>query len=580
MLKKGIYIILLAVSMLLLSCPGGTFNPGDNSSNNSSDDENTILPEIPSGFRGFWVDPESQRTLSFSLHTYNGGYYEGYDGIVENYIISETELDTGSDNYTLINDSILKRTNNGYEFIYFKSPNNTVDVSGTVSFQNSSSGSLRGISSIGNINIILSNMEDSEDIVEINNLTDGSDFIAESLTTGETYTMTAFDSDTNEELTSMPVSPQSKDEDFGIFNLSDEDYLIKTKLEPPGRYLMADGREYSITFDVYNYGTLNSPASIVTVSSDTLDINPTSITNNLPTLDAGGNQLFEIDLSLASVTNFEEDHEVSIEVVDGNGQIWQDRFTLTFFKEGYHFAHWTEYLTSTLPYGNILVLSPEEEITIISKGYWTLNSIVMEGKIPKWTDPFYIMFTGARTSSYEHKLIWGLDINPDLYINENNAVSPLAFESNDSLTDAQMIFQNQPIITYIATGDVDIFKVHPSTLQEVTGVTTSGTVPTGRVYSWDAVTGAEGYNIFRREVTSTWVTNYGDEWFTPDAYSPSDDSRPMGLKLNETLITGTSFIDTTFISGAGIQYMYTVQAYSSTQGYSPVSLDSSYRIIP
>ncbi len=84
-----------------------------------------------------WINTRSGNFLIISDRSISGDLE--YDSFEINWVLSETQINTSTDVFTLLNNTSIMLVNSGSETVYFEVPDQTVDVSGTVLFLTSPS---------------------------------------------------------------------------------------------------------------------------------------------------------------------------------------------------------------------------------------------------------------------------------------------------------------------------------------------------------------------------------------------------------------------------------------------------------
>ncbi|MBI9102311.1 MAG: hypothetical protein JEY99_07850 [Spirochaetales bacterium] len=538
------HVVLIVLILLLASCRE-TSPPVENDT------------EIPGAFLGSWINTD------------NGGYLlvttRGISGEIESVnndglsIISASTIELGEVALNLQGGTILKYSDHEEEILYFKVPDQLHPASGSISFVSDALEALKSthrdlssiIGTLGSIDVIISNQFDPEEIQNQTGLYDGEEFSFNDLLAGGTYEIVAKATESGEELTSIKYSPNPDSEDIGSLPVNDSDYNMKIQLLPVERFLVGDGYVYNIGFAVTNFGTAVSPPSIVDVFSTTLSLGTNSY--NLPTLNPQGTQEFQIQIALNSMLAFEETHQVAVSVTDGNGSVWEDRFSLVFYRDYFHFYFDKSRVSTESEDGGFLIISPDGDCYPINKGIWNtwLGSntpgIPREGRIPRWDSPFTVLFSGATTAEQEYIAEFSVGTDPMLIIDQNSAVNPIENEPNDSIIDAVSLRENTAIRTYIGVGEMDMVTVYPSSIATVSNISATNGAYSDRIeVSWDAVINAEGYNIYRQT-----------------------QSIDTGIVIEYTI--ENRFTDLSVQSG--YTYLYWIQAWSADEGYSSFTYD-------
>jgi len=196
---------------------------------------------------------------------------------------------------------------------------------------------------VSGIELVVSNLTgDEEAQSQIDGETNG--VVLENMEVGSEYLVTPVEaSDPDATYPPITVQPRLDGEDLGLLAVTDRGYLFKTGYRiafdnlwyGDDAYLFGDGSSKEIEILVTNQGEQDSPPTQVNIASPTLTLDKSSAI--LGTLPAGGTEIIRVAVSLASMTNAEELHYVSIEVEDSEVGSWNDTITLPFYRDSLYF---------------------------------------------------------------------------------------------------------------------------------------------------------------------------------------------------------------------------------------------------
>ena len=554
-MKKWLGIVTVVVS--LVGCSGGSGSKEDTqslvvTSETITSNEKEDIPQIES--------TTTQLESSIKSKYYGTWYY--VDSGEEIDILSTTDL-----NITEIedDDNLLKVNKDGTVYYLIRSSIARTTVNGKIETltpnDDSTLRSRRAYTGIGNINIILANILDSNIKEQTVTKSDGS-FTTTTLPSGK-YNLTATDS-TNK-LESI-VELKSDINNIGNYKLTDKSLNnFKAELILNEEYILSDGNVHEAILRIHNISDNTGFGLSYDISLNTND-KVKSFTegsvNSAGSVLAKSHKDIPISFSFNKLSSNMKEYSIDIVIKDALGNRWEDSFPFNVNKELVAIL----ISTKSAPIKGTIKNPLTGKITTID----TADGKIFVPLLPE--DKPYILVLS--TSSFDSETFYSIGINkkPDDF---GDFKDTSAHEPNNNETQSIALYTNNSIKSYIYGTDIDFWKIYTNegvivdkSLELFTNIDTP-TVPTTPPSSLTATDGD-----YTDKIIINWSNTSNTTYFELYQATSSDGTYS---KLSSNVI-GTSYTATN-VEG-GITYYYKLKGCNDVGCSSYSNINSGYINVP
>ncbi|MBI9105027.1 MAG: hypothetical protein JEY99_21610 [Spirochaetales bacterium] len=510
--------ILFIILSLFISCPNTTGTNPDGTEDSDGDSTPYTKGIIDEYFWGSWVRMD-------------GGDEAWYftDGRVTVGDSTYNAASPSDNQISIPGYSVLKQTDNmaivepsdSLMYHLFRKSGATANVSGEVLGGVVSSLSSRGLGGIGGINVILENIQISENRIEDETDSEGN-LNFDDIISGDTYTMTIPIQDNVEEEIVVDIIPSFDGEDIGNITLTEADQNFKVSPSIGGGdewgYYYVD-QYYDLSVVITNFGDENlvDGSYELTVPSG-ISLNGSSETGSLGFISGSGGT-FSLNFSVMADSFLDDyqDFEIPVSIISSDNLYrWNDSISLRFFRETMTIHVRSDETENGFGVKGV-VISPDNR----SFPFKTENrhgSIVL----PALESGYVLALSGA---DYTTETRYSLMINgipprdgSDLRtasINEPNNIEPMG-------TDAFLLHEYQG---FLGVYDLDFYNIHnyENDIPFVSGdYHTANDRPT---WTWSIPEDSNGFR-YRFSDEDDWTETYSA------SYTPSIELEPGYYRLS------------------------------------------------
>ena len=351
-------------------------------------------------------------------------------------ILSSTNLD----GFKAIDDNLIQIKEDGKVYSLMRDSIANIKVKGLIDNDTVES---RGISDIGDIDVILQNVLDNTIKAEVKTDKDGL-FEDNTLPSG-TYKLTA--KDTTKELDTI-VEIVNEEEDLGVFKLTGEDLNnYKAELILDSEFIYADKQEYTGKIRVHNISTVDGLALNYEINASDEYLKSFNANTVVATGSVDAKTYKDIPLTISVNPFFENERtiDVNVKIKDFKNTTWIDTFKFTVYKGTFDI--------------NVDTSKSNVKGYIILPNTHTIKSINMSSgtiTLPLLDEKTYSLVLSNPNIDEETAYSIGIN-NPTQTFETFQDTS--AHEPNDKETEAKTISLNQSIISYLHKTDIDFWKI-------------------------------------------------------------------------------------------------------------------------
>ncbi|MBI9103944.1 MAG: chitobiase/beta-hexosaminidase C-terminal domain-containing protein [Spirochaetales bacterium] len=384
----------------------------------------------------------------------------------------------------------------------------------------------RGLSGIGGINIIITNLNNPSNTDTVTTDVNG-EWESDQIIPGEEYLVEPVSEDLPagyEDLQPAIIQTAEDGEDIGNLILTTERYNFQTEYSMgDNNFLYADGATYfNITLKVTNTGSESNLGTNYVLSGESgLTISggaPGVVGSMVPDAE----KIINIGVRCEEITASWEDKDVSITLTSGDGEnhTWEDSVTLRFYKTKTRInLYSTGNDASTYKVVNGYILTPDGR-SIDFKTAWDgqLNTGFIE--LPYYTG-FIFAFCGADLNS-EAKYSFGVEREPEDKATLDAFYNTGIYEPNNNEISSVTVAMDDVVMSYLHTSDYDFYAIN-ETKTALPVFTTRGTL-------------FSGSPPITTEITC--ATDGASIYYTDDGSEPTETSTPY-TEDTIIVITGT-----------------------------------------
>ena len=454
-LKTGVILFLFS---LILSCSfGGDDGPADNDDDNQTAE---TLITVDDFFWGTWV--------------YGDKEWKIYDAYVDRPALADSEFKQADENgfelwntrVSRISQNVIKATGNPDFYLFRVSGADakmSLDVKEIIGAGPSVSRDISGqVAGLGDISVIIQNLENSSDKHELTSNSDGTVTVEDAIT-GDNYQIT-LEGDNLPGSISTVMTPLFDGEDLGDVTVNNPDKTIKVSYSLRGLsykeyFMYAEPRgadeDYEIILSFKNFGTEE-------VTNFSYEISPPSelnmtgmLTGTLDSISPGGEDGDPIILGVRAkpISDYMQSFIIPVNMSDDDGNQWADSINIRFFRDSAAID-----LDSVYSDCRGVVISPEGQAASLRDSFFD-DGI----NVPVRREPYRLVV--SCTDHYTGEEWYSLSIDNDtpiiarMYLEDSFPEYDIN-EPNDSEYETGSLFYGEVVTGHIEPGDLDIFTAY------------------------------------------------------------------------------------------------------------------------
>jgi hypothetical protein len=461
----------------------------------------------------------------------------------------------GSASLSKQSDRVIEVSEDSRKYYLYASRTSNASFTGKIA---SFSSKARAVTGLGGIQLAVTNINNTAN--KSNATTDGAgNFQVDNAIPGDDYKITV-------EGQTTTVSPAADGDNVGTITVTDG-VNFKTSIKPKSssvrmQWLYANSTApYTFTITIANTGTADCLAATYTLDFDD-DLVVTSQPSDkiFGTIEPGKSKTIEVAVSCRPIQDEYEFKKIGIRITDPIGnKTWEDSVSLKFNKTPVNF-----YMQADSSIAGVII-TPNAEA-------YTLSGTSVSFSMPWSTRDYLLVFSGA-TAATETRYSLGIGVPAD---NNFTGFTDLGnYESNNTENTATIINVSDKIMSYLHKNDIDYYKINlgstaPSALPAPSSVSASAQSSSSISISWNSVSGATGYYIYRStssggtydylvSTSSTSYTNTGLSSGTTYYYKVSA-YNSYGESSQSSYTSATTSSSVITLSSANTWYTYDLLA--------------------